>query len=127
MELQPAIPVGEASVILPYGFEVVSYCCPGLSRVTGFEIWNATWFSPTGDAYIAAIAALCDDGSGTPYVTSFVSPVQNGQSSLDQLCNEQITEYYVDAATLSPPASDEAWGKHTLAGKLKEKGSMKGM
>lgn len=98
------------------GYQVTSYCCPGLSRVVGFEIWNATWLAPTNDAYIVAMAALCDDGSGTPYVTSFVESLATGQSALSQTCAEDITSYFVGGSTVAPVAGDQQWGTHTLAG-----------
>lgn len=56
-------PGGDKSLILP-GYEVVSYYSPGLSHVTGFMIWNASWYWPINDAYIAAVALLCEDGMG---------------------------------------------------------------
>ena len=115
-DFQPSTPVGDKSLILP-GYEVVSYCCPGLSRVTGFEIWNASWYSPTNDAYIAAVAALCDDGSGTPYVTSFVEPKVSGGSALSTSCDEKITSYFVEGFTALPDASDQNWIRHSLAGR----------
>ena len=99
--------------------QAVSYCCAGLSYVTEFEVWNASWVSTdssTTGMSIIAIAAFCSDGTATPYVTAFVDPKVTGQTALDPSCPSDVTQYYVDGTTIVPPAADPQWLTHTFAG-----------